>query len=115
MITNEQLYDQNSIILAKLECLLSTFINRSNTLMATVQEVQAEQAVSIAAIEAERAEVKAALDEQAVAIQALNDAIAAMPNGGVATQEELDALYASAQAVTAAVSSIYVPAVAPEA
>lgn len=73
----------------------------------TMADVQAEMEAQALIVAAEKAEVKAALDAQAVQIQALTDQIANLPVGGIATQEQVNNLMTAAKAVTAAIVAIH--------
>lgn len=106
-ITPEQLHDQKKLILADLDYCFLTLLNRSKKMEITMADVQAEMEAQALIVAAEKAEVKAALDAQAVQIQALTDQIANLPVGGIATQEQVNNLMTAAKAVTAAIVAIH--------
>ena len=78
---------------------------------ASIEEIQAEMEVAKTTIATERAEVQSALAAQAAKIEALTAQIGSVVvPGSVATQEQLDALFATTKEVTGAVADIFTPA-----
>lgn len=90
---------------------LSLILHKETHIMATVDELTSAMATLSDTVATEHAEVQDALEAQASKIQELIDQIALdIRPDAVATQEQLDALMASAEAISAAVAGIYTPA-----
>jgi hypothetical protein len=79
---------------------------QGDIILATLQELQAKLDDINAAIVSERAEVQALLSDLRTQIQVLQDQI---NSGQLVTQEQLDALAASADAIVARVRDISEP------
>lgn len=92
----------------RIECLMTVLMYRSDKMNSTLEEIQSAIKVTAEAVANEKAEVQAALAEQAAQIQNLSNQIAAgVSVGSVITQEQLDGLMASIVGINVAVADIY--------
>ena len=111
---SDKLHDELKIVQYRLDLFISTLINRSNSIMATLEELQSSLNNLSLTITNERAQVQAALALQSEKIDELVEQIANTQTNAPITPAQLDGLMAAIDSISVAVDGIYSPSVAPD-